>query len=426
MSLLSRFRKNERGNIAILFGLAVTPAIMGMGLAVDYTRVSNARTELQAAVDAAAVAAAKAAGNMNDDEFEKYTDAFFKQNLGQPSFEFGSFKVERDEKAVVAKGEGTLPTALMAIVPGYETLPVKAEARVEWKSTKIEVAMVLDTTGSMKGNKIAEMRKAAKGLVDILASNEYTTDAARIAVVPFNAQVRIDTKYRNSDWLYAELNDPAYQNRPQYQDAAYQATTRSAWRGCLSNRERAGNYDATIKKASSSSLRQTGHWASTCESNSATITPLTNDFGRLKQDIGSLPAVGATNITLGVSWGLMTLSDEGIFANAAPASREVEKFMIVLTDGDNTVDRVTKYAEPHLPGGTARINDMNQRTALACSTAKSEGIKIYTIRVINGDADLLRNCATDDSKYYDVQNAAELDGVFRNIAMEIGNIRLTN
>ena len=44
---------------------------------------------------------------------------------------------------------------------------------------------------------------------------------------------------------------------------------------------------------------------------------------------------------------------------------------------------------------------------MACDNLKAPGvnIKVYTVRVINGNADLLRDCATNPRMYYNVQQA---------------------
>src|ERR1700744_1349691 len=54
--LLKRFRKDQRGNIAVIFGLAVIPLISAVGCAVDYSEASRMKAKLQSAADAAAVA----------------------------------------------------------------------------------------------------------------------------------------------------------------------------------------------------------------------------------------------------------------------------------------------------------------------------------------------------------------------------------
>jgi Flp pilus assembly protein TadG len=61
------FRSNERGNIAMLFGLTLVPLAGAAGVAVDYSTASNMKTALQVEVDAAALEAAKIAVDVRTD-----------------------------------------------------------------------------------------------------------------------------------------------------------------------------------------------------------------------------------------------------------------------------------------------------------------------------------------------------------------------
>ncbi|MGE0604405.1 MAG: VWA domain-containing protein, partial [Xanthobacteraceae bacterium] len=97
----------------------------------------------------------------------------------------------------------------------------------------------------------------------------------------------------------------------------------------------------------------------------------------------------------------------------APAP-DLSKYIILLTDGDNTQNR-----------WTSSQNSIDTRTALACTNAKAAGFRIYTIRVINGNATLLRNCATDPSMYFDVDSASELDAVFNAIGGQLASLHLS-
>ena len=47
------------------------------------------------------------------------------------------------------------------------------------------------------------------------------------------------------------------------------------------------------------------------------------------------------------------------------------------------------------------------------------------MRVIEGNRDLLRECASGPSNYYEVADASQLDEVFKSIARKINGIRLT-
>jgi hypothetical protein len=55
---------------------------------------------------------------------------------------------------------------------------------------------------------------------------------------------------------------------------------------------------------------------------------------------------------------------------------------------------------------------------------KAANIKLYTIRVIDGNAALLQACATKPDMYYNVQNASQLNSVFTTIAQNLANLRI--
>jgi hypothetical protein len=125
---------------------------------------------------------------------------------------------------------------------------------------------------------------------------------------------------------------------------------------------------------------------------------------------------GYTNITMGVAWGLATLSSDEPFSEAAPfGTRNLTKYMVVLTDGDNTRNRFTSDAR-----------EIDERTRLACRVAKDTGVKLFTICVVEGNRRLLRECASTTDMYHEVRDASEILPAFRRILNEIKAIRLTS
>ena len=56
LSLISQFRSNKRGNVAVITALCCLPLIAAVGCVIDYTTASLVKTKLQAAADAAALA----------------------------------------------------------------------------------------------------------------------------------------------------------------------------------------------------------------------------------------------------------------------------------------------------------------------------------------------------------------------------------
>ena len=53
--LVGRFRSDQRGNIAVIFVIALLPVLSAIGCAIDYSRAAQIRSKLQAAADAASV-----------------------------------------------------------------------------------------------------------------------------------------------------------------------------------------------------------------------------------------------------------------------------------------------------------------------------------------------------------------------------------
>jgi hypothetical protein len=56
--------------------------------------------------------------------------------------------------------------------------------------------------------------------------------------------------------------------------------------------------------------------------------------------------------------------------------------------------------------------------------AYAANIRIHAVRVISGNAELLRSCASSPAMYYDVQQASQLNGVFTAIAQNLANLRI--
>jgi Flp pilus assembly protein TadG len=55
-ALLSRFRRDKRGNIAVIFCFSLLPVLAAIGCATDYTNATRIKAKMQAAADAAAIA----------------------------------------------------------------------------------------------------------------------------------------------------------------------------------------------------------------------------------------------------------------------------------------------------------------------------------------------------------------------------------
>ena len=123
------------------------------------------------------------------------------------------------------------------------------------------------------------------------------------------------------------------------------------------------------------------------------------------------------------------LSDTAPFTVAVPlGDPEVQKIVVILTDGLNTKNR---FVDSNGCTGSGNANAIDARTRLACDAVLSAAtpdarIRTYAIRVIEGNEALLDNCAGNGGRYYNVQDPNDLGAVFQSIADEITRVRLTS
>jgi hypothetical protein len=99
--------------------------------------------------------------------------------------------------------------------------------------------------------------------------------------------------------------------------------------------------------------------------------------------------------------------------NAPSPAPDLDKVIILMTDGDNTQNR-----------WSSSQSSIDLRTEKVCDNAKADNIKIYTVRVIAGNATLLKNCASKPEMYYQVTQASQLNSVFASIAQNLANLRI--
>lgn len=416
-TLLRRFGRDRSGNVMMFFGLALVPVLGLAGAAMDYARATTARAQLNAAVDSAALMAARDASKLTDAQLRERINGWIKGTLSPEEaakFTGATISIDRAERTVTISARVPVEKTLFKVING-DDMVVASNSQSSWGTSKIELALVLDNTGSMSSSgKLAALKTASKDLIKIMKDATTEPGQIKIAIVPFATQIRLDpATYREASWLRFDMQR-AYTcyDAWGYRRTCYETIAKADWRGCVADRDKSN--DATDATVSGNSTRYPADFCRYGEL--ATIRPLTDNWSQLNNSVDSMVASGNTNVTIGAAWGQAALSRQDPLAEAEPATTpRLQKFMILLTDGDNTENRFGDNA-----------NNIDKRTEAACSAAKASGIRVYTIRVIDGDANLLRNCASDPTMYYDVKKASELSPVFNQIAREISAVRLTH
>ena len=110
-----------------------------------------------------------------------------------------SFVLSPDD-VVIADARVQVKTLVANIfLPPYgqlmdDYLPVGSHSEVDRSSRNLEVALVLDVTGSMSGQRIKDLKKAAKELVDIIVQPVQTPYYSKLALVPYSMGVNLGSR----------------------------------------------------------------------------------------------------------------------------------------------------------------------------------------------------------------------------------------
>ncbi len=198
--LRNRFWKNDKGSMTAMIGLSMLGLCVATGAAIDYGRVVSAQQRLAVSMDAAVLHVANLTGKT---EAQLQTIAYenLMANYGSDTYdEVSGFTLTAPLGKIKANANVRVRTWFMSIV-GYKfmDIPIKAEAVRGGKN--IEVALVLDNTGSMLDpagggkNRITVLKESATAFVDKVISDpaSQTPFYSKAAIVPYSATVNPGT-----------------------------------------------------------------------------------------------------------------------------------------------------------------------------------------------------------------------------------------
>ncbi len=150
-----------------------------------------------------------------------------------------------------------------------------------------------------------------------------------------------------------------------------------------------------------------------------------------------MTASGGTAGQIGTAWAWYTLSPNwnSIWSSssshaAAYGTANLQKIAILMTDGEyNTEYDANGVSTSDSNGGSAANGTATTQARALCTGMKAKGITVYTVGFDLGGnqtaIDTLSQCATDSSKYYNADNGEELKQAFRDIALKISQLYLT-
>ncbi|TPJ38123.1 hypothetical protein FJ434_17895 [Mesorhizobium sp. B2-5-13] len=442
---VGRFARDRGGNFAVLFGFAASVLALVAGFSVNVTQLYNAKSSLQGVVDAAVTSTARdlTTGAIKEADANKSVQAFLDANATAGILQAGQVVFDRlivDKIAKTVQVDAHVDVALFFPIFGTDDARrVTASTTSLYSDKTIEVAMMLDVTGSMAGQKIKDLRTAAANAADsFLGTQDPNKPRVRLSIVPYANSVNTGQLAASS--VYVEANASQRKQAPG-NASAQPASASPRPDNCATERKGTDQYS---EAGPGSSMVNRDYLLSSFAANTntaacpaAALVPLTADVATLKNVIKNLGASGGTAGHIGVQWTWYMLSESwgGVLnASQRPAKfdpKKVGKYAILMTDGEFNLS----YFDATSVGGV--YNDAGKETTRTaatklCAAMRDKGIEIFTIGFKLDEtnaASTLQNCASPDTgsvkHFYQAADGAELDSAFQTIARNIETLALT-
>ena len=313
-----------------------------------------------------------------------------------------------------------LPTTLMGVL-GVKDLQVSARSVVNRAVKGLEIVMVLDNSGSMKGGKLRDLKGSTRILLDALYGDQDTIENLHVSLVPFTARTNL---WGQEEALTNEVadddDDDDGSSVPSYL--------------CFDLRKGQSRHDDTppneepFKPYSGAFAPKKGMKAykdKICPQ--AALLPLAQSKARVAAAVETMEAKGCTRFDVGTAWGWRAISPlwrgtwQGV-DSALPVdykAPKIQKAMVILTDGANTPDDCARDEDSKAASEAA--------FATTCQAMKDQGVVIYTITFKLKDEKtnaLFEGCASNPSRYFRSPNGKVLETAFATIAGDLTNLRL--
>jgi Flp pilus assembly protein TadG len=453
--MISRLRKDEDGAVLPLVGIISMALIGATGFGIDAARLMLLHSSLQRSIDAGALSTvARLDTKTIDAQLKKFTVANFNDGQIGATLDSLTWTISSDNKILTVNATASAPTTLMRIF-GIQTISTSAVSVVERSTSGLELALVLDNTGSMAGTGLSSLKTAANTLVDTLYGDKPVAENLYVGIVPFSQSVNVGKSH--TDWL-----DPGSL------DALDWGPT--SWNGCVeaqsvstddisdavpsdkpiapyywedgSNNDWISINKKNGKKTYDTTLDETNGPNKYCP---AEVTRLTPEKAKVVAAITSMKAVGNTHINFGAVWGWRMLSPQwrNLWGGDMTTYKlpldyntpHMAKAAVIMTDGENTMSSGIYTAYGNLEdkrlgttNASSAVTELNNRLTKVCTAMKNAGIIIYTIAFDNpGTAtqNLMRNCASQNAFYFNSPDTATLQSAFKEIGDSLSNLRVS-
>jgi Flp pilus assembly protein TadG len=182
------------------FALALTPIVVLCGSATDFSYAFAERDRAQDALDRATLAGSKNLGLVTNDtviaQVKQFYGDFYQPPKGTTTT-VPNVDINSGKGVVTATVDVSTGTNFMPLIDINE-ITSRITSQVAMGNYDFDVAMVLDTSGSMSGSKISTLRTAATDLTTTLLNMNTVggrTDRVKLSLVPFSGSVNVGASF---------------------------------------------------------------------------------------------------------------------------------------------------------------------------------------------------------------------------------------
>jgi Flp pilus assembly protein TadG len=217
---LRKFIDDRSGSYAILASIVSIPLLLAVGLSIDYVNISRVKAELQQSIDSAALAVAREGDGISQARAQVIAANFLQENFSLPH---SAPSVTITGTDILVRSSAVVPINFGGLF-GTPNVTIHAHAGTSITYANYEIALVLDTTGSMAGGKLAAMKDAVTGMIDTMEAQNTRPNGLKFSIVPFSSRVNVGAQYgpaydhdtgavnrQPAAWLDAKADSPVSQ-----------------------------------------------------------------------------------------------------------------------------------------------------------------------------------------------------------------------
>ena len=474
--MLNKLFRNDRGNVVMIFALALVPILAVAGTAIDISRMQSAKIQMSSLLAQAVLASANLSYT---DEPEALIEDWMKSQMSQFGYDPADLEVTvvsniaLNSKDVTATARLTMDTAVMYMF-GQDRVTIEVDSTAVQSITNIEIAMVLDISSSMRGNRLTSLKAASTDFIDIMLTPD-TLNTTSINVVPFGGTVNIGDSLFNkfavpmsSPTTIVDPDDDDYDIGTNVETSPFRFTNGETCIEAIQD-----DYDTEmLPLADRGQVPDFWRWWNNhpwCPEDASAVFLNSSNPTALKNHLNGMVLSDGTGMDIGTMWGLKVLSPSfrGELGGDYPGRPlefdilESQKVMIVMTDGAITAQNRPEDPDignvhtnrpwnraPHTSAISNQGNRQNMQTTRsrgsattsssndsgvgrfkkACEEAKARGVQVFTIgfQIRSGSLPdrILEECATSASYYYHVEGL-DLTATFQSIAAQVNALRIT-